>query len=191
MPRLAGGTRAPSPTISPGAAASPMISSGTPTCNRRQLAGTAGGIDPGGCARRVFPPSRRSARPPAGWLTDPAAAGPARDDSEPRTGHLGQVTRREIMMRLRARLAIAAAVAGAATASTLVAATPAQAWVWDSHVRISGFAKCYNGPFALPSAAAQITIRLRPTGETRTVSVNGFGYYGADFYTVPVAGGWA
>ena len=57
--------------------------------------------------------------------------------------------------------------------------------------RISGFAKCYNGPFALPSAAAQITIRLRPTGETRTVSVNGFGYYGADFYTVPVAGGWA
>jgi hypothetical protein len=94
-------------------------------------------------------------------------------------------------MRLRARLAVAAAVAGAATASTLVAASPAQAWVWDSHVRISGIANCYNGPYALPSAGTQIWIRLRPTGEVRTASINGLGYYAADFYTVPVTGGWA
>jgi hypothetical protein len=74
----------------------------------------------------------------------------------------------------------------------LSGATPANAWVWDSHVRITGFARCATVSNALSVPASEITIRVRATGESRTVSVNGLtGYYGADFYALPVAGSWA
>jgi hypothetical protein len=94
-------------------------------------------------------------------------------------------------MKLRMKLTSTVAVFCAAITSATFTATPAQAWVWDSHVRIAGQAFCKNGPYAASSPASRITIRMRATGETRTVSVNWLGYYGADFYTVPVAGSWA
>jgi hypothetical protein len=96
-------------------------------------------------------------------------------------------------MKIHIRLATSAAAAGCLTlAATLFGATPANAWVWDPHVRITGLAWCTTVPNAAPVPAREITIRVRATGEARTVPVNGFtGYYGADFYRLPVNGSWA
>lgn len=96
-------------------------------------------------------------------------------------------------MKIRNRLAIAAVTAGCLTVATaLLGAAPASAWVWDPHVRITGLAWCKTVPNAAPVPARDITIRVRATGETRTVPVNGItGYYGADFYRLPANGSWA
>jgi hypothetical protein len=94
-------------------------------------------------------------------------------------------------VRLRQRL-VAVALACVASAAGLFIATPAQAWVWDPHVRISGFASCRTGPYSLSVPASEITIRVRATGETRTVPVNSVsGYYAAEFYQIPLNGSWA
>lgn len=73
----------------------------------------------------------------------------------------------------------------------VVAAGPAEAWPGDPHVTLSGLGSCKTVALALDTAAREVQVTVRGSGESVTRPVNPWtAYWQVPLTTIPDGGSW-